>query len=552
MVYVIIFYVSLSATILFTPFLIDFLRRSGIVNNPNERGVSEKIIPQMGGVIIITIILIMISIFYYDLNSIRYIIISSLVITICGVYDDLIGLHWLLKFFFQFLVATLLMLYLVPLFKEMEFLGFTIPEPYDKILLFVFIVGAINSINLMDGLDGLVTSYSILNFSVVLLLAFIYQDKFLILTLISLLGILFGFLKFNAYPARIFLGDTGSLVLGFFLVLTLLKISIIVDKKLLELTFPLVILLIPIVDTIKVMLLRIARGRNPFLPDKTHLHHKILETGLKHNTTVFVIQTLTVISIILILLVLNSEGNYLCIIFPLIIIIISFKQIILFFKFCIKKIRKNTQFFYSVGEKLFEYRRILLFISTLAVLGILLFTLPERKILNFDRLFLLMSLEGVLFFVAVVNYFKYKKLQHIYIFFNICLFFILYNFEESSLKSDNYFEIISDNLFFTLSIILLVITVILMSLIKRKIEANGIQLFTSVDMTIFLLIFLLFFIKMFLISPELLIVVFGITVAFIFYMWYKFIILLYRSVEKLLFFFSFALPNFLLLYYIFN
>ncbi len=176
----------------------------------------------------------------------------------------------------------------------------------DKIFLLFFIVGGINSINLLDGLDGLASGFSLLVFSIILILSIVADDAFLILLTVSLIGSLLGFLRFNAFPASIFLGDTGSLVLGSFLVIASLKTALNFEQSTLNLTFPTMLLAVPMIDTIKVFIYRIIHKKSPFQADNSHLHHIIYHSNIKHEITVFLIEIFTLIYVLLALFYLRG------------------------------------------------------------------------------------------------------------------------------------------------------------------------------------------------------------------------------------------------------
>ena len=153
------------------------------------------------------------------------------------------------------------------------------------------LIGITNAVNLADGLDGLAGGITLLSLGIIGILAYPTGDANVPLAAIAVIGSIVGFLRFNTYPARIFMGDGGSQFLGFsagVLVVMLTQTS----NSALSPALPLLILGLPIVDTGIVMAQRIREGRSPFSPDKNHIHHRLLALGLHHYEAVFVIYAL--------------------------------------------------------------------------------------------------------------------------------------------------------------------------------------------------------------------------------------------------------------------
>ena len=163
---------------------------------------------------------------------------------------------------------------------------------YVAIPITVFaLVGVTNAINLADGLDGLAGGITLLSLGIIGILAYPTGDSSVLLLTASVIGSIVGFLRFNTYPARIFMGDAGSQFLGFsagVLVVMLTQES----NTALSPALPVMILGLPILDTAMVIGERLYEGRSPFLPDKNHIHHKLLTLGFDHYEAVFVIYLL--------------------------------------------------------------------------------------------------------------------------------------------------------------------------------------------------------------------------------------------------------------------
>lgn len=291
-----IFVTALFMSLIMVPAVRKWAFDSGAVDFPGERRVHSRAVARTGGVAIYIPFLFSILV-YSDMNrEVRGILAGSLIIFFTGLIDDLYQLSPRRKFVGQFsgcVVAVLVgELYLTNL-GDLFGLGEILLADWLGIGLSLFaLVGVVNSINLIDGLDGLAAGIS-----VICLLAFCWlglrEHNFTVLALsVGMLGALLGFLKYNAFPAKIFMGDAGSLVVGF--VLGCLAIVMTQGEgRTVSAVVPLMILSVPITDTLIVMLGRALHGRNPFYPDRTHLHHKIMELGFEHSLTVLLICSLS-------------------------------------------------------------------------------------------------------------------------------------------------------------------------------------------------------------------------------------------------------------------
>jgi len=205
MIYLIVFFTSLVLTLFFTPALIDFITRIKVVDLPGERRVNKSAIPRMGGLIIYVVVLILVISFYGNLNSVRFFILASGLIALLGIVDDMVGVKWNHKFIIQFLMSFFLIYFLAGNFDVVNFFGIELVFPLNYLLMILLIVGVINSINMLDGLDGLVSGFSLLVLFVTFLVGYNTGNSLLLILSASLMGALIGFLKFNAFPAKIFL-----------------------------------------------------------------------------------------------------------------------------------------------------------------------------------------------------------------------------------------------------------------------------------------------------------------------------------------------------------
>jgi UDP-GlcNAc:undecaprenyl-phosphate GlcNAc-1-phosphate transferase len=218
-------------------------------------------------------------------------LLGGVTILLFGMWDDRVGLPYTIKFFGQTLGALIVMWQGNIHLNALPFLETELPLWIAYPLTVVIIVGVTNAVNLADGLDGLAGGLSLLSFAGMACLAYLGGDQTVTLLMVPVLGGLLGFLRFNTYPARIFMGDAGSQFLGFFMAVSAIVLT---DPQRGPYTPPLGLFLLglPLLDTVGVMLQRLKEGRSPFVADKNHLHHKLLAMGLSHYEAVLMIYLL--------------------------------------------------------------------------------------------------------------------------------------------------------------------------------------------------------------------------------------------------------------------
>ena len=224
-------------------------------------------------------------------------LLGGAVILLFGIWDDCVELGPRVKFGGQILAAAIVIAFAgvrmtsVPFFDDQ-----TLPIWAAMTITLIVIVGMTNAVNLADGLDGLAGGLSMLSFAGIAYLAYQAGDQMLLLLTVSVLGSLLGFLRFNTYPARVFMGDAGSQFLGHYLAVAAI---ILVDPSRAPYS-PLIVLFlwgIPLLDTMGVMGQRLLEGRSPFVGDRNHIHHKLLALGMRHRQAVTLIYVMQGVSI---------------------------------------------------------------------------------------------------------------------------------------------------------------------------------------------------------------------------------------------------------------
>jgi UDP-GlcNAc:undecaprenyl-phosphate/decaprenyl-phosphate GlcNAc-1-phosphate transferase len=317
------FLASLITVLISTPFVIKLAIKFGVTDKPNHRKVHEKIMPRMGGLAIFIGVTVGYLVSGLQNEKVTAITVGGILITILGILDDKYELSAKVKFSGQILVA--LMIVSTGLTIDFISIPFVVEKFYLGWLSFpitvLWIVGITNAINLIDGLDGLAAGISSIGIATIAIMAGLAGKELILLLSIIILGSTIGFLFYNFHPAKIFMGDTGALFLGYSIsILSLLGLY--KSVTLFSFLIPIIILGVPIFDTATAIIRRLVHKKPISAPDKSHLHHRILAMGLSHRNTVLAIYALGVLfSISAIMLSSVTMWGALLIIFGLSIII---------------------------------------------------------------------------------------------------------------------------------------------------------------------------------------------------------------------------------------
>ncbi len=220
--------------------------------------------------------------------------VGATLIAVIGVFDDRFGIPALLKLFLQTAVVVGTVIFGELIVEEINILGtvITFGRPFGIVLSVFWIVALINAINLIDGLDGLACGISCIGCIAILFISIIYSNTYMALFSAILIGACVGFLPFNFNPAKIFMGDTGSMFLGYILAMLSIQGSMKMNSLIALLT-PVAVFGLPILDTAFAFIRRILQGRSPFSADRGHLHHRFIDMGFTQKQTVFIMYTIS-------------------------------------------------------------------------------------------------------------------------------------------------------------------------------------------------------------------------------------------------------------------
>jgi len=300
--YVVIgFVIATAVSLLLTPAVKAFAFKIGAVDRPNARKVHTRIMPRLGGLAIFAAfaaglfallpLLPDAMLSGYDMRFIAALLAGGTIIVLIGALDDRFELSAKVKLLGQVAAACVVVfgfgirinLLNIPFGETMQPVAEWLAIP----LTILWIVGCTNAINLIDGLDGLAAGVSGIAIATILVMAAIMGSEPVLLLSAPLLGGIIGFLRYNFHPAKIFMGDSGSLFLGF----SLATLSMLGFKQVTIVSFvtPLLIIGVPLSDTFFAIVRRVVNKRPIFAPDKGHLHHCLRELGFSHRGTVLII-----------------------------------------------------------------------------------------------------------------------------------------------------------------------------------------------------------------------------------------------------------------------
>lgn len=330
-----IVFVTFITSLLLVPIVKKIAIHVNAMDMPNERKVHKVPMPRMGGLAIFLSFMLGYMLYARESTMMLSVLIGSFLIVICGMLDDISPIRARYKFIIQIVAASAVCIYGNLTLDYISLLGLNMyfPAPLNYVITIFFMVAIMNAINLIDGLDGLAAGISSIYFITISIIAFILNQMGGLDVILSLImaGATLGFLVHNFPPASIFMGDSGSLFLGYIIsVIALLGFK---ATTLTTLIIPICILAIPIFDTVAAIIRRLLKGQNIGKPDKEHFHHQLLKMKFSPRTTILIIYSITILfSAVSVFFVLGDqkEAMIIYIILMLFLIFIVMKTDILF------------------------------------------------------------------------------------------------------------------------------------------------------------------------------------------------------------------------------
>ena len=286
------FILALGVAFASTPAVKMLAIRIKAVDVPKDNRRMHKVpIPRMGGLAIFVAFLFS-SILFIPLNGqFRAILIGALILVVLGIIDDIVALDAKIKFVGQIVAA------LIPALSGVVIQGFGnpfiandyVPLGILTIPVTVFwIVGITNAVNFIDGLDGLACGVSAIATVTMLIIAILYSEVQIALMMAALAGACLGFLPYNMNPAKIFMGDTGSMFLGYILAVTSIQ-GLFKFYAVISFAVPFILLGLPIFDTGFAIVRRLMKGQSPLQADRGHVHHRLIDLGFDQKQSVAIL-----------------------------------------------------------------------------------------------------------------------------------------------------------------------------------------------------------------------------------------------------------------------
>jgi len=311
--------IGFSIAFFIIPFIIKVARVKKLFDIPNERSATRQVVPTLGGVAILLgfFISVLISSGKYNIDDLKYLFAATFVMFGVGLKDDLLGTSAMRKLVIELSVALgLVILGNLRITNLHGLLGIEQMGYFSEIILSVIaFVGIVNAFNLIDGIDGLASGTGIL-ISLTYGIWFLNAGDYLyMIACFSLTGSLFAFFLYNVFgnTNKIFMGDTGSLLVGTILaVFTIHFNGFIPVSDGMEEGLPaisLAIMIVPVIDTLRIFVIRILKKKSPFSPDMNHIHHQLLRLGYSHLKSSLIIISINAIFILLALSFIHTLGN---------------------------------------------------------------------------------------------------------------------------------------------------------------------------------------------------------------------------------------------------
>ncbi len=283
---------ALMVTLLAMPLITRLGNLAGMVDQPDVRKVHTKTMPRSGGIAIALGVCVTILSFDFSDRHIQAMMLGTLIMITTGVYDDLRHIPPWQKFVGEILAASVFVWWSGASLQSLGDLigtGPILTGSFAPLLTVIGIVGVVNALNLSDGLDGLAGGLSAIACLFLGFFAYVSQQWACLTVIVALFGSLLGFLYYNVHPAKVFMGDTGSLLIGYLLSTAAVMLAAAKPEHPVAPVSMALVLALPILDTLLVMTRRVLLGYSPFSPDKTHLHHRLLHIGVPHGAVVSIL-----------------------------------------------------------------------------------------------------------------------------------------------------------------------------------------------------------------------------------------------------------------------
>ena len=283
---------AMLVSFLLSPVVKSFAYKIGAIDVPKDaRRMHKKPTPRLGGLAIFLGFILSVLLFVRPIDTqLRGILLGSVIIVVLGVVDDSAPLRASFKFLVQ-IAAALVAVYHGVVVEILSNPNVFSDEPYWYLgwasvpITVLWIVGITNSVNLIDGLDGLANGVSTISAGTMLVIALLVSEGQTALIMAALVGACVGFMPYNRNPAQMFMGDTGSTFLGYILATVSIQ-GLFKYYAIISFAVPFLILGLPMFDTLFAIVRRLVHGQNPMSPDRGHIHHRLIDMGLNQKQAV--------------------------------------------------------------------------------------------------------------------------------------------------------------------------------------------------------------------------------------------------------------------------
>jgi UDP-N-acetylmuramyl pentapeptide phosphotransferase/UDP-N-acetylglucosamine-1-phosphate transferase len=313
---------SFLVSFIILPVIIKYTLAKNILDMPGRRKIHKKVTPSMGGIAIFAGFLMSVFVWmdFEQLSNVHYLLASLFLVFLLGVRDDIVPFRASHKLYGQIVAVVILMFSSVLITSLYGFLGIEeLPAIVSYVLTAFTIILVTNSFNLIDGLDGLAGSVGLVALVSFGTWFFLADDFLFSLLSFSMAGGILAFLVYNWEPSEIFMGDTGAMVIGMLLAVLSVHFMSVNDslsfgnnmKYDAPIAGAISFIIIPLTDTLRIIILRLSKGQSPFAPDKSHIHHAIMRLGMTHAQTAIILAAVNALFVIGVYLFRNAGDVYL-------------------------------------------------------------------------------------------------------------------------------------------------------------------------------------------------------------------------------------------------
>lgn len=291
---------AMLVTFVTTPVVKALAQRMGAVDVPKDgRRMHDHPVARMGGLAIFLGFLLSVLLFVPVTGQLQGMLMGAVIIVVLGIFDDIYSLRAKLKFVVQ-IIAALAAVFSGNVIEVVSNPNLLSENPYWTLgvlsipITVLWIVAITNAVNLIDGLDGLAVGVSTISSMTLLVIALLVSEGAVAILMAALAGACIGFMPYNLNPAKIFMGDTGSTFLGFILAVVSIQ-GLFKFYTIISFAVPFLMLGLPIFDTCFAFIRRIANGQSPMSPDRSHVHHRLIDMGFSQKQAVAVLYVISAI-----------------------------------------------------------------------------------------------------------------------------------------------------------------------------------------------------------------------------------------------------------------